>query len=97
MFKSILICVLTALLSLAMVADSTQAVPDRPDIIVILTDGKRADDWPVLAKTTQLVAGAWYPNFVYTMPLCFRQENIGQQLEGRGTTTNDRMTTIKLR
>jgi hypothetical protein len=55
MFKSILICVLTALLSLAMVAVPTQAVPDRPDIIVILTDDKRADDWPVLAKRLSLL------------------------------------------
>jgi arylsulfatase A-like enzyme len=92
MFKSILICVLTALLSLAMVAVPTQAVPDRPDIIVILTDDKRADDWPVLAKTTQLVAEAWYPNFVYTTPLCCPTRATiqrGQYAHNTGIILND--------
>jgi arylsulfatase A-like enzyme len=70
MFKLIQLCLLTALLPLTVVAVPTQAVPGQPDIIVILTDDMRADDWPVLTKTTQLVGGTWYPNFVFTTPLC---------------------------
>jgi N-acetylglucosamine-6-sulfatase len=35
-----------------------------------LTDDMRADDWPILVETTRLVGGTWYPNFVYTTPLC---------------------------
>jgi N-acetylglucosamine-6-sulfatase len=54
----------------AIVLAPTPAVPQRNDIIVILTDDMRADDWSVLTETTQLVGGTWYPNFVYTTPLC---------------------------
>ena len=91
MFKSILICVLTALLSLAMVAVPTQAVPDRPDIIVILTDDMRADDWQVLTETERLVGGMWYPNFIYTTPLCCPTRATiqrGQYAHNTGIRTN---------
>jgi N-acetylglucosamine-6-sulfatase len=56
--------------STSSIATETQPADVHPDIIVILTDDMRADDWPVLTKTTQLVRGTWYPNFVYTTPLC---------------------------
>jgi N-acetylglucosamine-6-sulfatase len=91
MFKSVLICVLTALLSLAMLAVPTQAVPDQPDIIVILTDDMRADDWRVLTETRRLVGGTWYPNFVYTTPLCCPTRATiqrGQYAHNTGITLN---------
>ena len=43
---------------------------EQPDIIILMTDDMRADDWPVLAETERLIGGTWYPNFIYTTPLC---------------------------
>ena len=41
-----------------------------PDIVVILLDDMRADDWPILPKTRALVGGTEFPNFIYNTPLC---------------------------
>jgi arylsulfatase A-like enzyme len=48
---------------------STRAA-EPPDIIVLMTDDMRADDWRVLPETERLIGGTWYPNFIYTTPLC---------------------------
>jgi hypothetical protein len=67
---------LLLVMTVACVALPTQwaSVPARaatqPDIIVFITDDMRANDWRVLDKTERLIGGVWYPNFVYTTPLC---------------------------
>jgi N-acetylglucosamine-6-sulfatase len=67
------------------------AQPARPDIIVILTDDMRADDWQVLTETERLVGGTWYPNFIYTTPLCCPTRATiqrGQYAHNTGVRTN---------
>lgn len=62
-----------------------------PDIIVILTDDMRADDWRILRETERLVGGTWFPNFVYTTPLCCPTRATiqrGQYAHNTGITTN---------
>jgi arylsulfatase A-like enzyme len=57
---------LVSLLPLGLRADAQQP----PDIVVILTDDMRTDDWPMLVDTKGLVGGTWFPNFVFNTPLC---------------------------
>jgi arylsulfatase A-like enzyme len=51
-------------------ATPATATPARPDIIVFMTDDMRAGDWRVLNETERLIGGTWFPNFVYSTPLC---------------------------
>jgi arylsulfatase A-like enzyme len=42
-----------------------------PDIIVVLLDDMRADEWQALPQTQALLEdGTWYENFILTTPLC---------------------------
>jgi arylsulfatase A-like enzyme len=62
-----------------------------PDLIVVLTDDMRADDWPILADTQRLVGGTEFPNFVFNTPLCcpFRASfQRGQMAHNTGIKTN---------
>ena len=64
----------------------------RPDIVLLITDDMRGDDWRVLAQTTRLVGGTWFPNFVYTTPLCCPTRVTlltGQYAHNHGITSND--------
>ncbi len=47
------------------------AAPNKPDIVVIVTDDMRDSDWQALPKTKQLLAdGTVFPNYFTTTPLC---------------------------
>ena len=41
-----------------------------PDIILIMTDDMRADDWRMLEDTQRLVGGTMFENFIFNTPLC---------------------------
>lgn len=42
-----------------------------PDIIVVILDDMRTDDWSALPETQQLLSdGTWFPNFTITTPVC---------------------------
>jgi hypothetical protein len=57
-FRSVRLLLLVALLLPAMAAVPSRAVPAQPDIIVLLTDDLRTDDWRVLTETNRLVGGS---------------------------------------
>jgi N-acetylglucosamine-6-sulfatase len=82
--------VLILLVSLPLAAVGAQ--PARPDIVVLVIDDMRADDWRILANTERLVGGTWFPNFVYTTPLCCPTRSTiqrGQYAHNTGIHTNE--------
>ena len=84
------ICLLNALALMGGIAPSLATNP--PDIVVILTDDMRADDWRILDDTQRLVGGTWFPNFVYNTPLCcpFRASfQRGQMAHNTGIENNN--------
>jgi len=83
------ICLLNVLALMGGIVPSLATNP--PDIVVILTDDMRADDWRILDDTQRLVGGTWFPNFVYNTPLCcpFRASfQRGQMVHNTGIQTN---------
>src|SRR5215212_2572406 len=87
------VLIVLALAAGGLLGPRAAAQPARPDIIVILTDDMRADDWSVLTETTRLVGGTWYPNFVYTTPLCCPTRATiqrGQYAHNTGVILNER-------
>jgi hypothetical protein len=57
-----LLCLLPALPTLAQ-------AETPPDIIVVLLDDMRADDWRALPETQVLLKdGTWFENFILTTP-----------------------------
>ncbi len=48
------------------------AAPESPNIVVILLDDMREEDWKALPRTKQLLEpnGTWYPNFFVSTPVC---------------------------
>jgi N-acetylglucosamine-6-sulfatase len=91
-FNLIRISLLAALLLPVIVTAPTQAQSSQPDIIAIMTDDMRSDDWRMLDDTSRLVGGTWYPNFVFTTPLCcpFRATfHTGQYAHNHGILKNN--------
>src|SRR5689334_16703655 len=48
------------------------AAPNRPDLLVIVTDDIRDSDWQALPETRKWIAqeGTFFPNFMLPTPLC---------------------------
>jgi N-acetylglucosamine-6-sulfatase len=67
LFRLLPVLVLVASAIPASIAAETSG---RPDIVFLLTDDMRADDWRVLTQTQALAQGTLFDNFVYTTPLC---------------------------
>jgi arylsulfatase A-like enzyme len=65
---------------------------ERPDIVVVLTDDMREDDWPVLRQAQALIGGTWFPNFCYDVAVCAATRATfftGRHAHAHGITTND--------
>lgn len=68
--------VLLVVLALAMLAgNAVAAAPtadERPDVVIVLLDDMREEDWLGLPRTRRLIAqkGSWFPNFFSVTPLC---------------------------
>ncbi len=69
--KILLVALMLVMLAGNVVAAAPQA-GERPDIVIVLLDDMREEDWRALPRTRQLIArkGTWFPNFFAVTPLC---------------------------